>query len=161
MYKAALCCLLLIMDSCTNSDVKPCSTGIPRTYVLGRFDPWGCFYAFGETFCCTYDEAIKLCKETNEGRDAWLRLGVHRYPVFSHVALPSAVEKLNIRSCSQDDSETIKSCIDIASRCLLEHGLKIKHSRLSDDLLALASGSYPVSCPPPLLHPPPRRPNAR
>ncbi len=147
MYQAGLC-LLLIMDSCTNPDVQPCSTGIPRTYVLGRFDPWGCFHAFGETFRCTYDEAIKMCKENNENRDAWLRLGVHRYPVLSQVPLPPALETLNIRCCSQDDSDTIKSCVDIAGRCLLEHGFKIKPSRLSEDFLALAIGSSPVSCSP-------------
>ena len=144
------------MDCCTNLDATPSTTGIPRTYILGRFDPWGFFHAFGENFCCTYDEAIKLCKESNEGRDSWLRLGVHRYPIFSQVPLPPAAETFNIRRCSQYDSETIKSCIDIASRCLLEHGFKIKSSRLSDDFLALASGSSTVSCSTAIVAPAPR-----
>jgi hypothetical protein len=130
------------MASCMD---VPCSIGIPRIYILGRFDPWGCFHSFGESFSCTYDEAIKVCKETNEGREPWLRLGVHRHPVLSQLPSPPSFETLIIRVCSPDDSETIKSCIDIASRCLLEHGFKIKASRLSQDLLALAGGSSPVS----------------
>jgi hypothetical protein len=116
----------------------------PRTtmHILGRYDAWGCFDSFGEPMNCTYDDAVAACKSINEGREPWMKFGVHRPPIEiiekSYLQMMQNLETVSIRRCYKADIETIEKCKDIAIRCLREHGFKIKAAQLFHDLASLA-----------------------
>jgi hypothetical protein len=110
-----------------------------QLYLIGRFDPWGFFSLFCDPINCTYDEAVAICIKENKDREPWDRIRVFRPPVTlpPETRLLESVQNFTVRRCYPDDRETVEKCLDISSRCLREHGLKMKRSQLFDDLFQL------------------------